>query len=739
MTSNRSGLYAAGALAALTVAAALGLGRVFDDGSFALPIIGVALIPHAIGALARSRRWSGAVLVVLTIAAVLLFVAWVVAPESTTYGLPGVGTLNTLAHRLGNGWQVFRTGRAPVPVTDGVLLLCMVLTATVAATADALAFRSEATLAAVVPSLLLFVFASTLGTADLRTATTIGYAITALVFLMLQHQALLEAHRSWFSGRRLGSHATLVNAAAFVGGVALLCGIVIAPALPGSEDGPLIDYRTLGGSHRAGPSSYRTLSPLVDLRGRLVDQGGNEVFRVKAPTRLYWRIAGLDHFDGDVWGIESQARDVADELSRGRPAGTVRQTFTISGLSDQWLPAAYRPRATDLQDARIVPETGTLVAPNQSISGLTYRVDSELGTSDPTRREILATRVSVPQRLTSSLALPSNFPRSVVNRARTIVRGATTPYEKARRLERFFLDKNEGFVYSLDGPVEGSGSTAIEAFLNSRQGFCEQFAGTYAAMARAVGLPARVAVGFAPGEFLDGEFHVLAKDAHAWPEVWLAGLGWTQFEPTPAGPQPGQADPTVGHPVGAGTTNATTPTTTATPTTAGKTPFASATPSGNSNVQAGSASRGGSGSSTRPWLALAIAAVLAVLAGLVWLMTRVARKVRRRSRRRRIVVPAHSVAGAWQDALERLTEAGLPPSTSLTPHEQVNGYAGRGAPPAATAPLADLAGLYATARWSLREPTEDDVTRAWSDADSVRDALAEGTSSRERVRRALQV
>ena len=197
-------------------------------------------------------------------------------------------------------------------------------------------------------------------------------------------------------------------------------------------------------------------------------------------------------------------------------------------------------------------------------------------TSAPSRRQILATRALVPEQLTSSLALPDNFPRSVVNDARAIVRGATTPYEKAHRLERFFLDKNEGFVYSLEGPVEGSGSTAIEDFLTSRRGFCEQFAGAYAAMARAVGLPARVAVGFSPGEFSDGEFRVLARDAHAWPEVWLAGLGWTQFEPTPAGTQPGQADPTVGRPVGAGTTNATTPTTTATPTTVAGTPSASA-------------------------------------------------------------------------------------------------------------------------------------------------------------------
>ena len=544
-----------------------------------------------------------------------------------------------LARRLGDGWDVFRTGRAPVPVTDGVLLLCMVLTATVAATADALAFRSEATLAAVVPSLLLFVFASTLGTADLRTPTTIGYAITALVFLMLQHQALLEAHRSWFSGRRLGSHATLVNAAAFVGGVALLSGIVIAPALPGADDGPLIDYRTFGGSRGAGaPSSYSTLSPLVNLRGQLLAQSDSEVFRVKASTRLYWRIAGLDDFDGEVWGIESQARDVGDELGRERPAGTVRQNFTISGLTDQWLPAAYRPRATDLDDARVVPETGTLVAPDEDITGLTYRVDSEVVTTEPNRSQILATRGEVPDGLSSSLELPDDFPDRVTRQARAIVAGATTPYAKALRLQQFFLEQGR-FVYDLRGPIDGSSSSAIEDFLESRRGFCEQFAGAYAAMARAVGLPARVAVGFAPGSYEDGEFRrARPRHAHVWPEVWLAGLGWTQFEPTPVGDQPGQADPTVGQPVAGNVTNSTTTTTTATSSTSSATPNASGViPRGEANVQAGSASAGGGSSAPRPWLALAIAAVVAAIAGVVWLIMRVGRKVARRSRRRKRV------------------------------------------------------------------------------------------------------
>jgi hypothetical protein len=172
----RSELYAAAALAALTIAAALGLGRVFDEGSFALPVIGAALLPHAVGAIAPRASLVGLVLGLVTFVVVLLYLAWVIAPGSTTYGIParrrstcspaGCRRVDRLPHRA-------RAGAGDRRRADAL----HAPHATVATTADLLAFRSEATLAALVPSLLLFVFASTLGTTELQTVTTIGYSI----------------------------------------------------------------------------------------------------------------------------------------------------------------------------------------------------------------------------------------------------------------------------------------------------------------------------------------------------------------------------------------------------------------------------------------------------------------------------------------------------------------------------------------------------------------------------------
>src|SRR5207249_2988050 len=82
----------------------------------------------------------------------------------------------------------------------------------------------------------------------------------------------------------------------------------------------------------------------------------------------------------------------------------------------------------------------------------------------------------------------------------------------------------------------GGSVDALDDFLfGSRRGYCEQFAGAYAALARSVGLPTRVAVGFTPGTYDEatGVWRVTTREAHAWPEVYLSGVGWTAFEPTP--------------------------------------------------------------------------------------------------------------------------------------------------------------------------------------------------------------
>jgi hypothetical protein len=95
-------------------------------------------------------------------------------------------------------------------------------------------------------------------------------------------------------------------------------------------------------------------------------------------------------------------------------------------------------------------------------------------------------------------------------------------------------DHFRAFAYSTT--LSPRGADPIGQFLDERVGFCQQFSGTFALMARALGAPARVAVGFTWGDPVPGEeglYVVSGRQAHAWPEVWFPELGWVAFEPTP--------------------------------------------------------------------------------------------------------------------------------------------------------------------------------------------------------------
>ena len=80
----------------------------------------------------------------------------------------------------------------------------------------------------------------------------------------------------------------------------------------------------------------------------------------------------------------------------------------------------------------------------------------------------------------------------------------------------------------------GAGADYLSEFLRDRVGYCEQFASSMALMARTLGIPARVVVGFTQGSKVGAEtWEVTVRDAHAWPELWFDDIGWVRFEPTP--------------------------------------------------------------------------------------------------------------------------------------------------------------------------------------------------------------
>ncbi len=130
--------------------------------------------------------------------------------------------------------------------------------------------------------------------------------------------------------------------------------------------------------------------------------------------------------------------------------------------------------------------------------------------------------------------VPSTLNNEIRRLAASITADAPTRFQKAQVLQQWFREDG-GFRYDLsEVPSAGDGSADLLAFLNDRVGYCEQFAASMAIMARIIGIPSRVAVGFLePERATNGSWEFSSRDLHAWPELYFPGSGWVRFEPTP--------------------------------------------------------------------------------------------------------------------------------------------------------------------------------------------------------------
>jgi hypothetical protein len=241
------------------------------------------------------------------------------------------------------------------------------------------------------------------------------------------------------------------------------------------------------------------------------------------------------------------------------------------------------------------------------------------------------------------LQLPTVAPE-VVALAQRITSGKTTEYDKALALQNYL--RSSVFTYDEGYDVHGDGPNALSYFLfRSHKGYCQQFAGSFGVMARALGLPTRLAIGWTWGtQDTAGVWHVTDDDTHTWPEVYFPQVGWVPFEPTPSRGIPGaQAYTGVpaqqqGTPAGS---SATTPTTK--PST---TPIPAPGPKRNPNIDRSAANGGHNAPRHHPawWRGPVIALGTLALLAAAWLVGVRYFGLVRLSRRRARVIQASAAA-----------------------------------------------------------------------------------------------
>lgn len=652
-------------LVAVTLAAVGGFGRVFADG-YLVPLGGTALAAHLASAATRRRGWGLPSSAAVVAGVATLVATWTILPGTTLAGLPTPGTASSAGSAVGDAWAAFREVVAPAEPLPGLLLVSAAALAFAAFLADWAAFRLWSPFEALVAPFSLFTFCTLLGADRQQVPSAAAFGAAVVAFLLAHRVAREEG--TWTADGAAPARRALVLVGAAVGALAVVLGVVAGPRLPGATEEAVVDWR----AERDRNDQRVTISPLVDIRSRLVDQPDLEVFTVRSAERSYWRLTSLDTFADGVWKSSGRYTAVDGSLPGTSPAPAateIDQVVTIEALAALWLPAAFEPVAVDAaREVRWNEGSSTLIVDTDlaSSDGLSYRVRSVRPDLDADA--LRAAGDEVPDDIAATyLTLPDGDRALVGDLAREVVEGAPTGYDRARALQDWFRSE---FTYDLEVPP-GHGEDAIAAFLDARRGYCEQFAGTYAVMARALGLPSRVAVGFTPGEPDPGDpelYRVRGEHAHAWPEVWL-GDRWVPFEPTPGRGAPG-ADHT-GVPEAQDTAGPATAPTTATSTTAAPVdPDAPATTATTvageiPELAAGGRSDDGTGGGS-PWPAVAAVLVLAALAYLLAVPSALA--ARRRRRRRQAEAPAARVAVAWEEAVEELASVGAahrPAETNL--------------------------------------------------------------------------
>jgi transglutaminase-like putative cysteine protease len=509
--------------------------RLFVDGSYRGPLALQVIAAHVTVALLR--RWRVPLLAsgLATAAVAVLVLTWARFPDTVAYLLPTGNTLSALGDDLDAAWRVFQDVKAPAPVENGFIVATGTAIWLLVFVADWAAFRARAAFEALLPATTLFLFAAALGAPGGRVAAAAVFAAACLVFVLLHRTLGQEETSTWAAGHRAHGRWSLLGTGAALTGIAVIAGAIAGPRLPGADADAVLEWKDI-----AKDEPTRVVpSPMTDLRTRLVDQPNIEVFTVRSPQPSYWRLTALDQFDGRIWRSSYGPDDADGELPRSVDSSvdseSVTQTFTIIALSSVWLPAAFEPTVLDAGDTKVGydEDSSTLMVDRNTLTsdGFTYEVTSSLANWDG--NELRTASDEIPEDIRNRyLGLPDELSPRVYDLAEELTAGAPTPYDKAMALQDYL------HTFTYDANIQAGHSTdALESFLfGTQRGYCEQFSGAFAALARAADLPSRVAIGFTWGA-QDPEdptiFRVRGIHAHAWPEVYLDGFGWVPFEPTP--------------------------------------------------------------------------------------------------------------------------------------------------------------------------------------------------------------
>ncbi|MDE3088402.1 MAG: transglutaminase domain-containing protein [Chloroflexota bacterium] len=392
------------------------------------------------------------------------------------------------------------------------------------------------------------------------------YILSALLLLVRLN---LHALERWWRGAAIGYASDISFDFLYYGAIFAVMLMLLTWLLPASAPGPawfsfleplqepwqkVEDqftrvFNTLRAVARPSESAFFGTTLMM---GGPVQLGQRPVMDIKADTGRYWRATVYDKYTGIGWisthldTLDLPANDARVEGSSYFLRADITETFKIYLPDQNILYAAAQPVEFSLpteirysqppasaSDAAGI-DLALVQARRPLRAGGTYAVISAISVAD--EDSLRADSIMYTDWISATyLQLPDNLPERVRNLAKQITEEYTNPYDKAAAIETYLRKK---IKYNDNVSAPPAGRDGVDYTLFDRpEGYCNYYASAMVVLARAVGIPARVASGYTLGEYADGAFHVIESNAHSWPEIFFPNYGWIEFEPTANKPE----------------------------------------------------------------------------------------------------------------------------------------------------------------------------------------------------------
>lgn len=679
---------------------------IFSDWTWLVQTIGAVICVLGPAAILRSRRAPRLAQLVPGLVLLFFYLTAVYLHASAIGGfIPGRHTWSVLGAMRAEAAEQIRVNSSPLDSTPVLRLGVVPALALVAVIVDAYAVVRRAPALAGIPLLALFTIC---GATAGNSVGWFDFAVAAAGFLVILSADSRLSLLGWgrLVPRRHGDTVTrprLGLSGRRVGVAAVVLAVVVPAVLPGLSGNRLADAFHPGQGSGSGLSPFATLKGQLN-QGKAINLATVTIQGNPSAAPFYLRSKVLSLYTELGWQSDAGPAAVPlDEAYFGPQrdengdTATFNANITITGLKDDSAPLFSRPTSLnglppgfswDGADATVSGSTTargdtyteTVAQPNPSPAQLRESTTpgGQAGTIDP-----------------NLLDVPNNLPKLVRDTMQSVIKGQTTPYDKARALNDFFRDGENGFSYSLSTKAGDSGSDLVD-FLTNRTGYCQQYAAALGIMLRIADIPARVVLGYTHGSAdKNGRLTITSHDAHAWVEGYFAGLGWIAFDPTPL-----SSSRATGLPYDPRPSN-TAATSTAAPATRSRTTDPT---SGSSAAASSSNAAGGSnGAAGVLHVPAYVLGGIAVVLGIVLLLSIVPTwRVARRRARWREALRTGRLEPLWLELRDASVDAGVDWGAATTPRQVPAWLAGLGVTGALS--VQDLAHRVERERYSRPVP-----------------------------------